>query len=322
MRSTDLEIDRLEHYVTLFDSAFLPQGIALHASLSRHGNAFTLWVLCMDEEAKATLDSLGKPNLKTLALSEVETPELLAVKPGRNRAEYCWTLTPFTPKLVFDRDPTAGRVTYVDSDVFLLKSPQPIFEEFERSKKAVLITDHAYDAEYDQSARSGQYCVQFMTFVRGSSEPVRQWWADRCIEWCFDRIEDGKLGDQKYLDDWLTRFPTLVHVLCQLDAILAPWNARRFPYSRAIAWHFHGLRLLSKNRVLLHRGYVIPDVVDKVIYASYIQELRNSLTAIGRPIVQNVTGRDFRLRTKFFLKTVLSSIRRLYEHDSIADLPE
>jgi hypothetical protein len=70
----------------------------------------------------------------------------------------------------------------------------------------VLITDHGYAPEYDQSATSGQYCVQFMTFERDGGEPVRRWWEERCIEWCYARFEDGKFGDQKYLDDWPYRF--------------------------------------------------------------------------------------------------------------------
>jgi hypothetical protein len=312
----------LEHYVTLFDSAFLPQGLALHASMRRHAGAFSLWVLCMDEEVKATLDALAIPSLKTIKLGDVETQELLAIKSGRNRAEYCWTLTPFTPKIVFDRDPQAQRVTYVDADMYLLKSPAPIFDEFRASGKAVMITDHAYDAEYDASATSGQYCVQFMTFVRGSSEAVRQWWQDRCVEWCFDRIEDGKLGDQKYLDDWPTRFPEYVHVLSQIDVLLAPWNARRFPYSRAIAWHFQGFRLLSGNRVLLHRGYSVPEVVNRMIYAPYMHELQNILKNLREPVVQNVTKRGFILRAKYFARNVRKLMRELREYESVRKLPK
>jgi hypothetical protein len=312
----------LEHYVTLFDSAFMPQGLALHASMRRYAGTFTLWVLCMDDDVKAKLDSLGISTIRTVGLGEVETAALLAVKSTRNRAEYCWTLTPFTPTMVFDRDPQVQRVTYIDADMFLLKSPRPIFVEFEASGKAVLITDHAYDPEYDESATSGQYCVQFMTFVREASEPVRQWWQDRCIEWCFDRIENGKLGDQKYLDDWTIRFPGSVHVLQQIDVLLAPWNARRFPYSRAIAWHFHGFRLLANNKVLLHRAYEIPDIVDKMIYLPYMKEIKNGLDFMGGSVIQSVTKRGVLVRAKLLARNVRKLIRELTQYDVVRNLPK
>jgi len=312
----------VENYITLFDRGFLPQGLALHASMRRHAGEFMLWVLCMDDEVKITLDALGYATIRTLRLEDVETPELLKIKGGRSRAEYCWTLTPFTPKIVFDRDPSVQRVTYVDADMFLLKSPAPIFDEFSDSGKAVQITDHAYDAEFDSSATTGQYCVQFMTFARQASNPVTQWWQDRCIEWCFNRVEDGKFGDQKYLDDWPLRFPKTVHVLSQIDVLLAPWNAKRFPYSRAIAWHFHGLRILRNNRVLLHRGYPVPDIVDKMIYAPYMQELKNVLASLENPVIQNPTKRGMILRTKYFAKGVRKLFRELGEYQVIRDLPE
>jgi hypothetical protein len=317
-----LESDELEHYITLFDSSFLPQGLALHSSMKRHAGAFTLWVLCMDEETRTFLDKLAEPTIKTIRLADVETPELLEVKPGRDRAEYCWTLTPFTPKLVFDREPDARRATYIDADMFLLKSPQPIFEEFERSGKAVLITDHAYDPEYDQAATSGQYCVQFMTFVRDASEHVRQWWQDRCVEWCFNRMEDGKCGDQKYLDDWPLRFSAQVHVLCQLDTLLAPWNARRFPYSRAIAWHFHGLRLLEHDRALLHGPYQVPHVVHERVYQPYLGELRGALKTLGRPIVQKRGYNMHAARAATFMRNAYRLLRRTRDYNPVRKLPE
>ena len=313
----------LEHYVTLFDSLFLPQGLALHASLKRHAGPFTLWVLCMDERAKEVLDRLGEPTIRAVALADVETPELLEVKPGRSRVEYCWTMTPFTPKIVFDRDPLATRVTYVDADMFLLKSPAPIFEELEHSGKAVLITDHAYDPEFDVSVTSGQYCVQFMTFVRDASEPVRRWWQNECVKWCFHREEDGKLGDQKYLDDWPMRFGSLVHVLTQLDVLLAPWNARRFPYSRAIAWHFHGLRLLRGNKVLLHGAVPIPKVVHRAVYDPYVEELGRSLNLLDQQsfVQKERTEWSFTFLLKALARSLVKQLRGLRDTYPIRDVP-
>src|SRR5262249_45390286 len=129
----------MEHYVTLFDNLFLPQGLALYRSLERHAGSFTLWVLCLDGKTEQTLRSMQLPHMELIALSDVETRELIEVKPGRSRAEYCWTLTPFSPRFVFSRKPDAVRVTYLDADVWLCRSPAPVFAEFEKSGKAVLI---------------------------------------------------------------------------------------------------------------------------------------------------------------------------------------
>ncbi len=297
----------MEHYVTLFDSLFLPQGLALHMSMERHAGSYTLWILCVDDEAHEVLSRLGLPNVRLLQLSRLETPELLAVKPGRSKGEYCWTLTPFAPRFVFEADAGVTRVTYIDADMWLRKNPKLIFREFDASGKHVLITDHAYAPEYDQSAPSGQYCVQFMTFARDGGEPVRKWWEEKCIEWCFARFENGKFGDQKYLDDWPHRFEESVHVLTNKELMLAPWNATRFPYGNAVTWHFHDLRIVNNSGSIfssvINSGplfstiinseqslsaefgvYSLPKCTLDFIYHPYLVDLRNvigELTRIG-----------------------------------------
>jgi hypothetical protein len=276
----------MEHYITLFDSLFLPQGLALHSSLERYAGSYTLWVLCMDEEAKIVLDQLQKPNIKTIALSEVETPELLTVKAGRSKREYCWTLTPFTPHIVFERDKFIQRVTYIDADLFFLNDVTPIFEEFEASGKAVLMTEHAYADDYDFSKVAGQFCVQFMTFIRELSEPVRSWWQEKCLEWCFARIEDGKFGDQKYLEQWPQKFPDLVHILTHQEWMLGPWNALKFPHRSGRVYHFHQLRIFNTQYVDIG-GYMLPKVFLKEIYYSYLKSLRKAMEdiqSLGYPV--------------------------------------
>ena len=269
----------MEHYVTLFDSLFLPQGLALHLSMERHAGQYTLWVLCVDDSVFDTLKRMSLPNVRLLRLSELETAELTRVKADRTRAEYCWTLTPFTPRFVFEADATVQRVTYIDADMWLRKNPAPIFRELETSNKHVLITDHSYAPEYDSSYLSGQYCVQFMVFTRTDGEAVRKWWEERCIEWCYSRIEDGKFGDQKYLDDWLDRFPNEVHALSDNELLLAPWNATRFPYGRSVCWHFHSLRIVamdSSGRLGVDCcDYPLPQVTRRYVYEQYVSDLRH-----------------------------------------------
>ena len=262
----------IEHYVTLFDSLFLPQGLALHQSMERHIKEYTLWILCVDDEAFEVIQKLSLPNVRLLQLSMLETDELLRVKGERSKGEYCWTLTPFAPRFVFEQDRSVQRVTYLDADLWFRKNPAAIFREFDASGKHVLITDHAYAPEYDHSATSGQYCVQFMTFARDGGEVVRKWWEDRCVEWCYARCEDGKFGDQKYLDDWPERFLNQVHVLQQKECMQAPWNAVRYPYGQCVAYHFHGLRLLEKDRVLLAPNYPLPKPVVDNVYKPYLED--------------------------------------------------
>lgn len=282
--------DGTEHYVTLFDANFLPQGLCLYYSLVRHGGDFVLWVLCIDRECLETLQRLNLPRLRLLDLEQFETPELLSVKPTRSRTEYCWTLTPFTVRFVFEADSTVQRATYLDADMFFFKSPRSIFEELEATGKSVLITDHAYAPEYDESATSGQYCVQFMTFTRIAAEPVRKWWEVRCIEWCKARSEHGKFGDQKYIESFESLFPSLVHVLQRLDILLAPWNACRFPYSRCIAYHFHSLRLTGPaSPIVLATGRRIPRPTVQNVYHPYVLILISVLGFHGLTAPQQVS---------------------------------
>ena len=92
----------MEHFVTLFNRLFLPQGLALYLSMKRHMREYVLWILCVDDETYDVLGRLNLPNIRRLKLSELETPELLEVRPGRTISEYCWTVTPFAPRFVFE----------------------------------------------------------------------------------------------------------------------------------------------------------------------------------------------------------------------------
>ena len=270
----------MEHYVTLFDSLFLPQGLALHLSMERHIKDYNLWVLCVDDEAHDVLSKLKLPNVRLLKLSKLETEELLQVKPLRTKGEYCWTLTPFAPRFVFEADAAVGRVTYLDADIWFRKSPSSIFREFDASGKEVLITDHAFAAENDTSTQSGQYCVQFLTFTRQGGELVRKHWEEQCIEWCYARFEEGKFGDQKYLDQWPETFIEFVHVLQQKELALAPWNAARFPYGSSVFYHFHLTRIVNNRKINIGL-HPLPRRLVQAVYKPYFSDLKSAIVLLN-----------------------------------------
>ena len=275
----------MEHYTTLFDSNYVYQGINLYKSLRKHCKEFQLWVICMDDEVFNLLIKLNFMNLRPLRLSDFETDALRDAKKGRTFGEYCWTMTPFTFEFVFQLNPEIKRLTYVDSDVWVRKNPEPIFNELEASGKSVLITDHGYAAEYDQSATSGQFCVQFLTFYRLGTFEIRSRWQTQCLEWCYNRVEANKFGDQKYLDEWPELYSNIVHILSKPEWTLAPWNATRFPYGNSIIYHFHGLKVsINENNselsFLINGSYTLPDVLKQNIYMPYLQEANETFEAI------------------------------------------
>jgi hypothetical protein len=295
-----IKIDQMEHYVTLFDSLFLPQGIALHISMERNIKSYTLWILCVDDEAYEFLIKLQLPNVKLLHLSSIATDELLSLKYSRSKSEYCWTLTPFALRYVFEADVSVLRVTYLDADIWFRKNPDLIFEEFNASGRDVLITDHSFAPEYDQSSSSGQYCVQFLSFTR-RGESIRGYWEECCFNWCFARYEDGKFGDQKYLDEWPSKYPNQIHILKNKELALAPWNATRFPYGNCVFWHFQELRIISVKEVNIGEIYAIPSVVIKNIYEPYLKDLREAIGKLG--------NNGYRLKIQKKKYTVFGRIR-------------
>jgi hypothetical protein len=211
-------------FCTLFDSGYLFKALALYASLERHCERFHLTALCVDEEAERLLRLLTLPNMSVLPLAELESgdPGLAATKADRNRFEYCCTATPALPLHLLETRPELDEITYLDADLFFFSDPEPLFAEM--GEASVLITPHRFPDYLRHYEANGIFNVQFMTFRRDERGlAALRWWHDRCLEWCYLRLEDGKFADQKYLDDWPERFGG-VHVLRHPGGGLAPWN--------------------------------------------------------------------------------------------------
>ncbi len=256
---------------TLFDANYLPRALVCFRSLAAVCDDFRLHVLCMDDEAKHVLDRLGLPGVDAFTIAELEAhdPELAAVRSDRQPVEYFWTATPALCLYCLERSPDAASITYLDADLQFFADPGPVLARVAHA--SVVLTPHQYAPGYRHlEAESGTYNVQFLTFRRDDRGlAALRWWRERCIEWCYARVEDGKMGDQKYLDDWPERFEG-VHVLGGVEAGLAPWNGESFRLERrngelladgepVLFYHFHSLRLFRGiewlRRLGLFRSY-------------------------------------------------------------------
>jgi len=303
----------MQHFCTYFDINYLSRGLALYTSLREHSGPFALHVLCMDEAAFTSISELGLPGLIPIALSDLERadPGLLEAKSNRSRIEYYFTCTAALPLYIMRQRQDAKLVTYLDADLFFFASPDPLFDEL--GTGSVAIVGHRFPPSLKDREKYGLYNVGWLSFRRDSyGLACLEWWRARCIEWCYDRVEEGRFADQKYLDDWPTRFPGVV-TLSHPGANLAPWNIENhslsFDSSRMmvdgkplIFFHFHGLKQIG--RWLYDPGWkeygVNPSrTLHKWIYLPYIRVLRQ-------------VGRSIRGRTR----SLPAGVRRIYSEDT------
>ena len=272
----------------------------MYQSLVDSGENFRLYVVCFDDCAFDILNKVHSPSLIAISLASFENEELLRIKRSRTQSEYCWTCTSFVIAYVLQTY-NLSEVTYVDADLYFFDKPSILLDEFRASGKTVMITEHRYTPQYDQSATSGIYCVQFMTFkATQSGSEVLHWWQEKCLEWCYARFEDGKFGDQKYLDDWTERF-NCVYVLQHLGGGVAPWNVQQYQISegpkvndsKIVFYHFHGLKWLDLNRFDLS-GYKLPKKAVRYIYRPYCSSLKMALHLVQKQwdesFIQGIQG--------------------------------
>ncbi len=301
-----------ENFVTIFNYNFIPQALALYKSMNDHIDDFNLWVVCVDCKTKEFLDSKNYKYIKTLNLNNLETEELRQLKKDRTIGEYIWTLTPFLPDWIFKIDSSINRLTFLDADTFFLKNPKHIYLEYEISNKPVLITKHNYDPIYDQSEKSGIYCVQFIIFDKLKGKEVINLWKKECIEWCYNKFEDGKFGDQKYLDKWPIKFAGDVHVLSKDNAFQAPWNARVYNHNDATVWHFQGFRIIKNNKFVLFGNYKVPKIVINNVYNKYLEIIKTNLLLLDYEIIQGKNLpiiNKIKSKIKFYLIYLKSFLR-------------
>lgn len=294
------------HFCTYFDQNYLPRGLALYHSLARYAQPFMLYVLCMDEGAYDLLSKLDLAYLTPISLEDFERGDeaLLEAKTNRSLIEYYFTCTPSLPLYILNHFPNVDLITYLDADLYFFADPAPIYDEL--GEQSILIVGHRFPEELRDREKYGIYNVSFLTFRNNvHGRECLDWWRERCLEWCYDRLEETRFADQKYLDDWPIRFQQVV-VLKHKGAGLAPWNIAAYSIredkgsvlvdsASLIFYHFHHLKI--HHRFLFDTGLEdyrasLNTTSRQRIYAPYLQELKNMMRQTGSNFAHKVRRRD------------------------------
>lgn len=309
------------HFCTYFDRNYLTRAVAMHQSLARHSPPFTLWALCLDDDAYAAVSALRLDSLQPIRLADLEQadPALLEAKQDRSTVEYYFTLSPALPLHLLDRVPDVESITYLDSDLLFYSSPQPIFDEL--GTGSVAIVPHRYPPSLQELSIHGTYNVAWVTFRNDpAGRAVLGRWRQQCLEWCRDHVEDGKFADQRYLDEW----PGLpgVRVIEHPGVDLAPWNFMQYRIDLKTApptvdnlplvfYHFQGFQPVGPG--LWDPGLDSYGKMDGALrswlYGGYLRELRAAARLIRSRVPSNVRSSSVR-RSGYGWRAVVGRVRR------------
>ena len=278
-------------FCTLFDSYYLDKGIALYKSIEKVTQDFTLYIFCFDDKAYDILNQFQFTHAVILHHTCFETEELLEKKRERSKAEYCWTCTPVIIDYVL-RHYDVDSCTYLDSDLYFYHNPQILFDEIIEAQADVTIVEHRFkDNAYGRKLeeRNGKYCVEFNYFKNSEkAHKVLNWWKEKCFEWCYDIPEPERMGDQKYLNQFIRLFEG-VHELQHLGGGVAPWNLEQYSIVKIdgadiymkthkneefplVFYHFQNIRYMPGRRVNI-KSQTKNKKLKYAIYIPYLIEL-------------------------------------------------
>jgi len=243
----------------------LYQFIALYRSLESNMKNFIMFIHCTDEITYEILKALKLKNAIFILQEHIEDENILSKRLERQLNEYCWTLKPILLQYILINYPNIVRLTYIDSDLYFYYSPEIILNQ--KPESSILLSQHDFPSQYKFVAnQSGRFNSGFISFKKDkTSTECLEWWIGKCMDWCYDRPEKGRYGDQKYLE----MIPILyrgVWIIKTKGSNVAPWNDIKYKFSTKngkvyvdgsplVFYHFSGFRILSEIEFALTIGF-------------------------------------------------------------------
>lgn len=268
------------------DKNYLRKLMALYKSLERHAGDYSLYVLALDDEIYSYLVNRRLPHMTVSHLDDFESGDLLIAKSNRSWLEYMWTLTPAWTKRVMDIH-QLDHIAYVDADCYFFNDPQMVIDDY-----SIGIVPHRFaNTDKERLLPNGKFNVGWVYFKNDDiGQACLAEWRNQCVAWCYNRNEDGKFADQKYLDEWPKKY--CARAIEHLGFGLAPWNNCNYnyayfddglyvsDYSEAkpiIMYHFHELLHDAHGNITRKTDWPIHPMVNKYVYEPYAAELKTAL---------------------------------------------
>ena len=303
------------NFCTYFDINYLSKFLTLKNSLDNFNFRYTFYVLALDNAVVEFFKKNKFNNLKIIELDQIENKYELLKDAKKNRAiiEYYFTLSPFLPKYIFEKE-GINQITYLDSDFFFFKNPKKIISENIDSSVSLI--------KQNSKEKYGKFNVGWINFNFEYDETINivNEWSNQCLNECSDIPKKNSYADQKYLDTWITKLK-YSRVFQPEYTCLSPWDANIKLVNntkKMISYHFHGLEMFDNYFVSGFYRYnkKTNQKIIEEIYYPYIENLKSIEKKYNLKSSSIRQHRD-KILSKFFIviRTLKSNIKKFYYND-------
>ena len=248
-------------------------------------------MICMDDKSYKYLNDNPLNNVQIIHIKELEKkfPLLKIAKLNRNRIEYFFTCSPAVCNYVMDQFDFIDSITYLDADLYFFSDPKKVFDEIEN--KSIAIIEHRFHWTTKRQLKYGRFNVGWVTFKNDSEgKKCLIQWMENCLDWCYQKVEKDRFGDQKYLNRWPSLYKNL-YVIQNKGANVAIWNIPNYHLSfkedkifidnqQLIFYHFANIDQINKStfNTNLSRVFInLKGILLNKIYIPYLRELKSNM---------------------------------------------
>ena len=298
------------NFCTLYDSNYISKGIALYLSIRRYTKDFTMYVMAMDRKCQQILNSLSLEGIIVECIEDIEDSKLEETKGNRSRAEFCWTCGSYSTYYFLQKYELPD-ITYLDSDLMFFCTPEVVFEELKKENVSIGIVSH-----FKKYNLFGKYNVEYVYFKNDDNgRTCLRWWRDECLKWCYNKLEDGKYGDQKYLEYFSEKFNN-VYEIKNRGVGIASWNMNLYKYNNGnvfykgqswpiVFFHYNGFRINVENDILFFRHTIyLTNTIKDVFVKPYEELISEVFTKYLDIEINKVVVRPLE-KIKYFVRTII-----------------
>jgi hypothetical protein len=171
---------------------------------------------------------------------------------------------------------------------------------------SIVVHEHKFSEDRREwLERSGRFNVGLVAGLKGSEfDKCVARWRNQVLERCDVSHSEGRCGDQTYLNEWPTLYPSM-HILEEPGAGLGPWNIKNHEVTKQNGkilidgqpfyfFHFSSMEFLFFSKLVViyicAAGYLRMRKNERFIYKSYVKKLIDIYKYYGfRPMVKRDT---------------------------------